>query len=505
MKIARRLLSLLLALLMIFALAACGGNEGTTDKPSGDQGGENPVGGSDEVSGGNDDKNEFVMPDRPVDETSGMEYVIIQANPIENPFGFSQDEKVGLQVADRIAEIKELYDCTFEFRQIGDGALLQQMQAAQFVDKGGDLLFYEKGSYLRKCIGVGGSDSLMQDLLALDNIINFWNAEKWGPIAAREAMMAGGSFYGVSPALWVDCTPLPYYQVVYNKTIIENAGATDPQEYWENEEWDRYAMLDVITSTTDTASGIWGMTACADHMIRATFLATGLQLASIDKINADGTVEWSNNVKSPEAIEALEWLKTTLTANAKCFNNGVYNFNSWATYTPFNEGLCTMAVTRPIDLFNYVVVESGNPFGVTTWAGEEANILTGYYEHVCSIAIPIFAQDIEHSAFIMADMFEGLGDVETYEDVLAFYSETYFDSELDVTMMVRPGATLQYSYWVNDGMDKIWTTFRDNMMIMSSVRSLIDKYAGTIDTAVETHIVPNKVVLDEWSTKVNFD
>ena len=66
----------------------------------------------------------------------------------------------------------------------------------------------------------------MQDLLAVDDIINFWNAEKWGTIPAREAMMAGGTFYGVAPALWVDCTPLPYYQIVYNKTLVENAGLT---------------------------------------------------------------------------------------------------------------------------------------------------------------------------------------------------------------------------------------------------------------------------------------
>ena len=322
MKIARRLLSLLLALLMVFALAACGGDGEPTD--SGVQNNpnpDNPQGGN--TQGGNDDVDDFVMPDRPTSETEGKTYIIIQHEDTVDRFGYSQDSKMGLQIGDRIEEVQNLYGCTIDFSQIAYGSgFVTQMQALQFAENGGDLVFAYKNAYLRQCLGTGGDESLMQDLLAVDNIINFWNSEKWGTITARESMMAGGTFYGVSPALWVDCTPLPYYQIVYNKSLVESAGATDPQEYWENEEWDRYAMLDVIKATTDEANGVWGMNGNVEHMIRATFLSTGVQLAQIDKINADGTVEWTNGLKTAEAAEAIGWLQQTLKSNAKCFNNG---------------------------------------------------------------------------------------------------------------------------------------------------------------------------------------
>ena len=507
MKIARRLLSLLLALLMVFALAACGGDGDPTDsgvqQPNPDntqtQGGDNP-------SGGTDDSDDFVMPDRPTDETEGKTYIIIQHEEITDRFGYAQDSKMGLQIGDRIEEVQELYGCTIDFSQIAYGSgFVTQMQALQFAENEGDLVFAYKNAYLRQCLGTGGDESLMQDLLAVDDIINFWDSEKWGTITARESMMAGGTFYGVSPALWVDCTPLPYYQVVYNKNLVESAGVTDPQEYWENEEWDRYAMLDVIKGTTDEANGIWGMTAGVEHMLRATFLSTGIQLAQIDKINADSTVEWTNGLKTPEALEAIGWLQQTLKANAKCFNNGSFGHSwGWDTDIPFVEGQCAMIVTRPIDLFENVVVESKDPFGLTCWAGVDANVLSGYYEQVYSIAIPVFAQNVKHSAFLMADLFEGLENVESYQDVIDYYGDTYFDSELDLEMLIRPDATLQYSYWPNDGIDTVWTTMRDQLMTLSA-SSLIDRYAGIIDTAVETHIVPNKVALQAWASEKNFD
>ncbi len=505
MKLARRLLSVLLALLMVFALVACGG---TGDTPSDDPGkdpGKNPG-----TSTGNNDVNikptdEFEPPERPVDETAGKNYIIIQHSEIENPFGYSQDSNMGLQVSDRVNEVCETYGCTIEFSMSAyDTNFASRLQAAMFAENSGDMVFAYKNAMLRKALGTGGSTSLMQDLLQVDHIINFWDANKWGTLTARESMMAGGTFYGVSPALWVDCTPLPYYQVVYNKDIIELTGVTDPQEYWENEEWDREAMLDVITETTDEASGIWGMTASMEHMVMATFLTAGKPFVVLEKVNSDGTAEWSRGLEDGDVLDALQWLKNALNANTKCFNNGTGTWTTWDAHTPFNEGLCAMAVTRPIDVFGYVVVEGPSNFGIATWAGDEANTLTGFYEQVYSVAIPLFAQNIEHSAFLMYDLFEGLGDIQTYDDVLAYYGDTYFNTELDLTCMVREGAVLQYSYWPNEATTAI-SNISSNLLTAGSITTLVGKYAPANDAAVEEHILPNQVALYGWQQAGYFD
>lgn len=533
MKIARRLLSLLLALVMVLALVACGGGGDTTDtggtstgpQSSGSQNSGSQNSGSQDA--GNQNSNPgttdsvvnsesdvtsdivagFEMPDRPVDETEGKEYIIIQHEDKVNPFGFAQDSSLGLEAQARVDEIQDLYGCTISFEQIEYSvAFASAMQAMMYGGAYGDIIFAYKNAYLRQCLGTGGSDSTMQDLLALDYIINFWNAEKWGDITARESMMAGGNFYGVSPALWPECNPMPYYTVAYNKTIVENAGVTDPQEYWEDMAWDRDAMMEVIIGTTDESSGIWGMTAGNDHMIRATFFSVGNQRIFVDKVNEDGTVKWSNGLLTSEALEAFEWLRTNLTNYAKCFNGGDYGaYRNFSAKTPFINGQSAMCVTRPVCLFDDIVTTMDN-FGLITWAGAEPNNLTGYYEQVYSIAIPLFAQDIEHSAFLIADLFEGLGTVgaganerqiETGEDIIEYYQEQYFDNEIDVECLLRPDAKLQYSYWPNDDLDLIYRSMAGDLFSMSSISAMIEKHHRMIDDAVETHMVPNQVKLDE--------
>ncbi len=502
MKLFKRLISTMLALLMIFALAACGGGSEPSDKPD-NGGGAPPV--DNGGSGGTGIPEWEPTMERPVEETTGKNYVIIQHTEIENPFGYSQDSNMGLQISERIIEVSETFGCTFEFSQIPyNDSFASQLQALLYSDNGGDLIYAHNNAKLRLALGTGGSTSLCQDLLEVDHIINFWDFNKWGNITARECMMAGGTFYGVSPALWVDSTPLPYYTVVYNKDIVAGAGATDPQEYWEKEEWDRYSMLEVIQTTTDEVSGVWGMSATLAHMVRATFLTTGQTLLIIDKIHSDGTVEWSHGMESGDVVEAFQWLKNTLTSNSKCFNNGQQSWDTWNTQTPFNEELCAMSLTRPADLFQDIVVEGPSNFGIITWAGDEANTLTGYYEMVPAIAIPLCAQSVEHSAFLMADLFEGLGDIETYDDVIDYYSETYFNSELDILCLVREGAALQYSYWPN-GIDSIWSGITSDLLTASSVAALVEKYVHTVDTEIETHIMPNTVALEAWRQAGYFD
>ncbi len=503
MKLAKRLLSVALALLMVFALVACAGDPTeNTDKPvasNSDNGGNNTG------TGPTEEEEIFVLPERPTAETQGKNYIIIQHQEVENPFGYLQDSNLGLQALDRLAEVQETYGCTLEFSQLPyNDQFASQLQALQYAENGGDLIFSTNNAQLRRALGTGPEESLCYDLLKFDHIIDFWNMEKWGNITARECMMAGGVFYGVSPALWIDYTPLPYYTVVYNRDLVATAGATDPQESWEAGEWDSYAMMDVIKTTTSEADGLWGMTASMVHMIRATFLTNGQDLINIESVGADGTVKWSSNLGSGETVAAFQWLKNTLTANAKCFNNGKHDWKTWDSHTPFNDELCAMALTAPGILTETIVVEGPANFGIITWAGAEANTLTGFYEMVRTVAIPIFAQNADHSAFLMQDLFEGLGEVESYDDIMKYYADTYFSSDIDLTCLVRDGASLQYSYWPN-GCDGIWNTLAGDLMNSSSVAGMIDKHIHMNDTELETYMVPNKVALEAWRQQGKID
>ena len=499
MKIARRLLSLLLALLMVFAFVACGEdpNPATDDVQKPQSSDKDPSSSGTFVDPEVD--NDFTPPERPVGDMTDKIYTIIQHSEIENPFGYSQDSQMGVMVADRVAEVQSLYGCTIEFSHIAyNDQFASQLQALTFSEGGGDMVFAEKNAMLRRALGTGGSESLMTDLLTVDHIINFWDMNKWGNISAREAMMAGGYFYGVTPALWVDCTPLPYYQVVYNKDLLATAELPDLQEYWEKEEWDRDTMLDVICSFDPAVDTAWGLNAALSHMTRATFLTTGVDLVIIDKINSDKTVEWSRGLDTADVADALQWLKNALKNHGKHFNNGDVEFNTaWQSHVPFNEGACAMAMTRPQDIFAFVVTEGPENFGLITWAGYEPNVISGFLEQVFAVSIPTFAQNAEHSAFLMYDLFEGLDDIESYSDVIAYYRETYFATDIDMECLVRENVKLQYSYWPN-GVDAVWTNISTNLLTTSSIPSLLAKHSGVVDTEIEEHMVPNTVALEAY-------
>ena len=475
MKLAKRLLSLTLALLMVFALFAC--NDDPVDTNTGSQDTNNTDTNSDNTSS---EEVSFDPGPRPYDETKGKTFYIIQHEDSATPFKYSQDSLMGEKIAERINEIETAYGVTVEFVPVAySDAFATAMQQMEVTGAGGDIVFSTNNSKLRLALGVGGETSLMVDLLTVDHIINFWDMDKWGNIISRETMMAGGTFYGVTPALWIDCTPLSFYVMIYNRDMLKTFEAVDPQEAWEKKEWDRDVMLESITSVYDDSTGvtIYGVEFGQVHITRATVLSTGCQLANIDKINADGTVEWHNGWDSPDVIEALQWLKTSYNDNTKYFNGGKFNTDlGWNAYQAVLDGYAAYALTRPLGLFGNVVVEADFDFGLTTWAGSEANILSGYYENCYSVTIPVFTgMGIENTAFIMWDLFEGMNGIESYDDLIAYYRNTYFTSDQDVEHLLRDGATLMYSYWPN-GIDSVINNMTANLMASATVQGLVEKY-----------------------------
>ena len=153
-----------------------------------------------------------------------------------------------------------------------------------------------------------------------------------------------------------------------------------------------------------------------------------------------------------------------------------------------------MALTRPQTLFSDIISEADS-LGLMVWGASENNFLSGYYENAPSLAIPTFAQNKEWSAFLMYSLFEGLGDVETQDDVISYYRENYFESDIDIVVLMREGASLQYSYWPNDGLDGMWSQLAGGLMNASSIPTLIQRYAAQSDAAIEKNIVPNQVAL----------
>jgi len=291
--------------------------------------------------------------------------------------------------------------------------------------------------------------------------------------------------------LWTDFTPLPDYQFLYNKEYLQVAGLPDFQEYWEQKKWDREIMLNAITSIESDPGNYWSLNAEIGHVVSSTFLSTGAPLVLIEKVNADKTVEWSYGVQSVDAEEAFTWLKSALTRYEKHF---MLNGTSYGPpYQTFSEGACMTALVERRFLLNYVIPNGPKDFGIITWAGREPNFLPGYLTEVSTVSIPTFAQNQEHSAFLMYDLFEGLGDVKTKNDVIAYYQETYSLSETDVLCLFRSEEHLQF-YYYGKGLNNIAQNFDS----VSSVRDLIQQNVSIDEETFEAYAIPNAIAIEAY-------
>lgn len=512
MKTAKRLLSVLLVFVMIAATVACSGGSSVTEDGNtttatqtegstgvcvlpGTQVPETP--GIVDVEG-------WIQapPDPYLSEFDGGNFIIIQHESEESPFGYEEDSVFLPSVLNRIEEMETKYGCTVSFRTLayGGSSFVADFCALEFSGVGGDLLFSSDNSAARRLVGKGGEDSMLINLYALDNYLNVWDTDKWGTVASRETMMVGERIYGLTPALWVDCTPLPDYQLVYSRDVLAAFDLVDPAEYWENKAWDREAMLDLITSVYDDSGDylVYGINAAVDHMQRASFLASGVSTVVVDRINADESVDWSYGLMTPEGKDALIWFKNAFKQNRKYFNSGkLAPEGSVETYhQALVEGKAAFCLVRGRDVVESVFVDLPN-FGLTCWAGLDANVLSGSYDNCYSVSIPVFAQNPYGSALLMYDLFEGLDGMQDYDDVLRYYRETYFKTYADAKMLLRKNGNLQYSYQLHGG-NKVWETLAEKIVLSPYVIPVIENSIGTFASVAKENALPNKVALLQY-------
>ena len=91
-----------------------------------------------------------------------------------------------------------------------------------------------------------------------------------------------------------------------------------------------------------------------------------------------------------------------------------------------------------------------------------------------------------------------------WEDVFAYYRDTYFASDLDVEFLLREGASnLQYSYWPNGGGD--WTQMSGSFLSTSSMQRLVDQNKVFIEDCITNYMIPNQVALAGYKSAGYFD
>ena len=483
----KRIASLFLILLLTFALTACGPSE--------------PIKDSDSLTV----TDPIIDPpiSRRPKEMMGQEYIILQTRNREFPFEYPIASREAEFARNRIEEVRRLYNSEILLEQIPEDGIAEELQRRTFTDSRGDILFCTDNSLLRGVVNADPEKSLLVDLLPLDNQLNLFDKEKWGGAAALESMMAGGHFYGVTPALWFGCAPKPVSVLLYDKDLLHEYDVPDLPEYLEKDQWDRDVMLTTITNVySDSAEKpVWGITAPLTRMIRSTLLAVGADDVRIGKINGDGTAEWEYGPASDDGEEALTWLRKTLKQYKRSFNHGADDWEEDNVLNPFLQKRCGVCLTS-CDAVPELAAARNKNFGLMPWAGKQSGFYDQDYDNCCSVSIPVCAQNPEWSALLMWDLFEAPGsmgptEIRNRNQLFEYYRTTYFSNDFEAQLYLPEKPSGHYSYAPEGGIAG-WETIRAGILSDVPIRSLIDRCKADAADVIETYVLPNRTALASY-------
>lgn len=465
MKSMKRIVSVVLLVVMLFAFAACGGNE---ENPSGTSTGDYDFDGAtitiycDENTGSGDDNENFLS------------------------YASSSVEAETLQ--ERIAQMEEDYNCTIEVTTVATDIEKQVSSLIASNSKGSVDIIFARSYYLRKW---GNADYLV-DVNEYSDIVDYTDSFRWGTKNTLELLTCNGKMIGVTPACFVDQLPPFYYVIVSNDKLVMDAGFLDPNVYLEEGTWNRDTFIQMIDECTDASRGIYGLDTGVETFLTLSMLSNGA------KIYDETTGR--TGFRGTAAVNGLSWGVDVLNNHsASIYLNDDFHEMLYAGNAAL--GTCDAVETSKTVAKNTSISDSTNntgfsilnfPYGPDVSEEDEANVACGYISTTLNaLCIPIIASDVEMSAVVMETLFRPLDIYPDFESLKAYYKNSIYWDDNDVELIYSLAEKAEYNYWV-EGFSNVLDTIANNAMT-NGANAALESVVNTIDNMLtQNGIIENK-------------
>ena len=434
------------------------------------------------------------------DDWDGLEFTIVQTSLADATYLYYKlDTMLADSALERVKEVENKHNIKITLKGYNEDDTFKNLLNMTLVtgDPLGDILFSE-ASMLRDFANAGG-------LTPIENVaeqIDIYDFDKWGEPNVWEFMMCKGKMYGVVPVSWVGNAPYVFYPIVFNGDIVRRFGLGDLREYYENGEWTREKMLEVIVQCTDDtlASPIKGMGAAWMHLIRAVLLNNGIEFVTFSEDLSSYSCGWV----SEAGIEALTWLKDVNENYADYFLAADFSGN-WGFTDLFNEEKCALAMTSSDRIMDSIAYEIDNfgllPFPVGPYGtyGQWA----GFYESARNLCIPAYVDFPAEAATIIDEIFEPMEEYPTKASIDEYYNKLIFSDPRDVELLNIMGSNCKYSFWP-DGGDNVLNNIKSNLM-STTPTEILEKSGSLSDKCIIEQMIPSILetqrLLDEMPAK----
>lgn len=447
---------------------------------------------------------EFIDPDAGSRTFGGYELKLLQLEEVDtgsgdlsegNIFGYPATTTLNDAAMKRISDVETELDCkiNISYQNIEQEDLILRYMA--------DNLRYDAMYSADHDGALEAADAGI--LLPLEDYMDYadlLDTDKYGTVNVQEIVSFHGSIYGLCPITWPYKQPRTIGLMVYNMDLINQYGKVNPKEYLENGTWNWDALETIIKDyyVVEGDKEIHSLATRNFDFARLLAQSNGVELAQLD---ANG--ELVLNYGSAAHIEALQWYKDVVTANADAFEGDIFS-SSTLTWKKVAEAICEdtsmCGITAPDILYYDIIYNAANitvtpfPCGPQGTYGEWTGVVEG---QECFAVFNNVAEP-ETVVSILDAVCEPLEGFETEESLIEYIGTSVLYSIEDAEIVLNLHDFARYSYWSEEHSININDLYRDasSELDTKTPAQIIGEYQTQIPQYLEDYVIPNLPIYD---------
>ncbi len=398
---------------------------------------------------------------------------------------YTYNTDLGDLAAERINDIESKYNCKLRFDYVGrTGSLAFSSAVAglyifDFISEESFFLY----NYL--------TTNAFQDLTQVENL-DVFDETKWGSRYMRVSTMYDGVIIGVLPAMHPMRLSNSMDEIlVINEDLIGKLSATDPRDYYERGEWNWDTFEDCLLNyaiTDDPNHIVYSLSAGIGRTARSLALCNGY-----DFITFNDSGDFELGYFSPNAIEAYNWTFELYNGPAGRNIDPEPSLDKFVSGSAVMQYLSAYEIVSTTDSVAFKMDNFGlvpSPCGPSAKGQDDWKI--SYSSADFTLAIPITAQDVETSAFILDQIYAPFKGYETNEQIIEYLRRNYFLDVRDAEYFVEIALGDRPFFHDNSRGFGFFSHIEDG------VTKMIDTYKGPAVEAARKNLVPAYKTLEMY-------
>lgn len=344
---------------------------------------------------------------------------------------------------------------------------------------------WERSGTIRDMAKIGG----VQGITSLTQI-DYTDFVKWGSTRVLESLYYDDDLYGLLPSLWPEKADTHFgHTIVVNENLIARLGVDDPRDYVDsgNWTWNTFkSLLPVYYVEEGGEVKHYAMFTESDHIAAPLVFSNGDKLAYR---NSSG--EYQMGCFSDTTFQAM--------SAARDIFKGEYQYTFFVSgFRDFLQPYINEGAVLAMLPSAYVIGSDGSVckgmdnFGVlpppTGPSAPDRYVFSLHGQLEGSLAMSLFAKDIDATATILNAIYEPILNISTEEDMIQYLKRNYFFDDRDAELFFTMSRNSQFIHF---GSTLYNTSICGYIGGTKTISEFMDSHKAEIQKAFEELVMPS--------------